>query len=296
MLGIAILVAGILTSAPSSRAERAELTAAEPSGSACPALAFYGARGSGEDAKKYGGFGQTVQQFEQTLGTLSGKVAALSDITAGNAFAVDYPAIPVGYALQDYTGAYNNSVTAGENTLETDLLSQWHECPNTYVVLAGYSQGAQVVANVADGLNRHWRNQIAAVALFGDPEFNPYQPKVDAATGYFPWLYGIAAYWHLFGENDGLRNVPSDLVPRFHSYCIPLDPICQFTPAVAAMCAFFTHTPNPQACPHVDYVVQRWPRAAAYWAAGARDRQVGGLGRGVITSARMSCLTAEPGR
>ena len=42
--------------------------------------------------------------------------------------------------------------------------------------------------------------------------------------------------------------------------------------------------------------------APLYWAhpditrCEPRDRQVGGLGRGVITSARMSCLTAEPGR
>jgi hypothetical protein len=52
----------------------------------------------------------------------------------------------------------------------------------------------------------------------------------------------------------------------------------------------------------VDCAASAWrihspcPSAPSRCGSTPRDRQVGGLGRGVITGARMSCSTAEPGR
>ncbi len=227
----------------------------------CPPLQFFGVRGSGETGSDGGGYGSTVQEFELTLAKLEPGLHAAE---------VDYPAISVLYAWQKYTDAYIASRVAGENALQTDLITFWHQCPKTYVVLAGYSQGAQVVGNVADTLQPADRARIAAVALFGDPKFNPRQPQVDvAATGYSPSRDGIVMHWHLPppGMHDQLRQVPSDLVPRVHSYCLKDDPVCNFTVVWALACSSL----NPQQasdCPHLHYVVEEWPSKAAYWAAG----------------------------
>jgi Cutinase len=222
---------------------------------ACPSVQFFGVRGSGETGSDGGGYGSTVQEFELTLAQLEPGMSASE---------VNYSAISVLYAWQKYTDAYINSRVEGENALQTDLITFWHQCPTTYVVLAGYSQGAQVVGNVADTLQPADRARIAAVALFGDPKFNPRQPQVDvAATGYSNSRDGIVMHWP--GMHDQLRQVPPDLVPRVHSYCLTDDPVCNFTKRWALACA------NPlQAsdCTHLQYVVEEWPSKAAYWADG----------------------------
>ena len=135
----------------------------------CPSLQFFGVRGSGETTSDGDGYGTTVQGFEQTLATL---VPGLS------ATPIDYPAVPVGYTgILYYKNTYKNSVAAGENALQTALIVFRSKCPRTYVMLAGYSQGAQVAGDVADTLTKAQRAHIAAVALFGDPRFNPAKPK-----------------------------------------------------------------------------------------------------------------------
>jgi hypothetical protein len=116
--------------------------------------------------------------------------------------------------------------------------------------------------------DRRKRARIAAVALFGDPKFNGGQPEADvAATGYSPHRGGVIVKWP--GMHAALRTVPQDLVPRFHSYCISNDPICNWTAQWTAICwvARLPVSPGRQVCPHADYVEQQWPKVAAYWAA-----------------------------
>ncbi len=258
----AVNLTGSHTDASALRARLAEQPA-DPSAGICWPLRFYGVRGSGETTSEGNGYGTTVQQFEQTL--TGDKMTGLGYLPVTE---VEYPAIPFGYAWQDYTSSYDNSVAAGENALQTDLIDLWHQCPSTRVVLAGYSQGAQVAGDVADTLKLPQRARIAAVALFGDPEFNGRQPEVDvAATGYSPHRGGIIVKWP--GMHSMLRNVPQDLVPRFHSYCISNDPICNWTAQWTAICWVMRLPgwPDRQICPHAGYVGQQWPKVAAYWAA-----------------------------
>jgi hypothetical protein len=217
----------------------------------CPPLQFFGVRGSGETASDGDGYGTTVQGFEQTLATL---VPGLS------ATPIDYPAVPVGYTgVFYYKNTYKNSVAAGENTLQTALLAFWSKCPQTYVMLAGYSQGAQVAGDVADTLTEARRARIAAVALFGDPRFNPGQSQVDVSgTGYNPKLEGI----YQFADKQ-MRQVPTDLVPRVHSYCLEGDPICNYKLQYAVTCGLYSSL-----CPHLFYQELGYPSDAANWAAG----------------------------
>jgi hypothetical protein len=217
----------------------------------CPSLQFFGVRGSGETASDGDGYGTTVQGFEQTLATL---VPGLS------ATPIDYPAVPVGYTgILYYKNTYKNSVAAGENALQTALIVFRSKCPRTYVMLAGYSQGAQVAGDVADTLTKAQRAHIAAVALFGDPRFNPRQTQVDVSgLGYNPKLEGIYQF-----ANKQMRQVPPDLVPRLHSYCLEGDPICNYKLQYALTCKL-----SSSLCTHLFYQELGYPSDAAKGAAG----------------------------
>ena len=219
--------------------------------SACPSVQFYGVRGSGETTSDGDGYGTTVQEFEQTLATL---VPGLS------ATPIDYPAVSVGYTgAFYYKNTYKNSVAAGENALQTALIVFWSKCPGSYVMLAGYSQGAQVAGDVADTLTKTQRAHIAAVVLFGDPRFNPRQTQVNVpGLGYNPKLEGIYQF-----ANKQMRQVPADLVPRVHSYCLQGDPICNYKLQYAVTCGLYSSL-----CPHLYYQKLSYPNDAADWAAG----------------------------
>lgn len=223
----------------------------------CPIAKFFGVRGSGETSSDGGGYGTTVESFEETL---NDAVHFLQDQP------INYPAIAVGYAWQDYGTAYANSVAAGISALQTALITFWHKCPTSNVILAGYSQGAQVAGDVADTLTSSQRNLVAAVTLFGDPRFNPGQGAVDvSATGYDPTLKGIYQF-----ANPTMRHVPTDLEPRFQSYCLPGDPICNFSAGNAANCIASLST-----CPHLFYDGDGWTKTAAEAAANLLARQPG---------------------
>jgi cutinase len=83
--------------------------------------------------------------------------------------ALDYPAIDLvrtlGLALFD--GRYRESVDAGITNLEAEVIATTAACPETAVVIIGYSQGAQVARNTLSRLSPAAR--VAAVALIADP-------------------------------------------------------------------------------------------------------------------------------
>lgn len=70
---------------------------------------------------------------------------------------------------------FGDSVRAGANELKTYLSGLSHTCPDTKVVLGGYSQGAMVISSVLDTLDA---DDIIYVATFGDPKL--YLPEGQA--------------------------------------------------------------------------------------------------------------------
>jgi hypothetical protein len=115
----------------------------------CPPLKFFGVRGSGETSTDDGGYGSTVGEAEHTLATLVPHLAPT---------AINYPAIPVGYKLADYGTEYQKSVAAGKTALHNAVMAFNTRCPTTYMVISGYSQGAQVAGDVTDTLAQSVRN------------------------------------------------------------------------------------------------------------------------------------------
>ena len=132
--------------------------AAEP----CPDVQVIFARGTFEPA----GVGVTGQAF---VDALTGKLAGKSV----DVYPVNYP------ASLDFATAADGVIDASNKVRDVAA-----SCPNTKVVLGGYSQGAAVVAystedavppgfNLPDGITGPMApevaNHVAAVALFGKP-------------------------------------------------------------------------------------------------------------------------------
>jgi hypothetical protein len=116
-----------------------------------------------------------------------------------------------------FLGAYHGSVNDGEQELRQTVRDEERLCPNIKLVLLGYSQGAQVVADVYEqNLESRQRSQIAGVALFGDPYFNPNSPADHGS--YDPTRHGIL----------GTRaSFPANRSALVFSICHRDDPICQ---------------------------------------------------------------------
>jgi cutinase len=137
-LGAAVAMAGALstlTSVPLATA------------SACPDVEVVFARGTTEPPG-VGGIGQVfVDSLRSQLGGRSVGV-----------YAVDYPA----------SNNFVQSTPAGANDASAHLRSMAASCPNTRMVLGGYSQGAAVM-DLATTATPDAADHVAAVALFGGP-------------------------------------------------------------------------------------------------------------------------------
>ncbi|WP_461479932.1 cutinase family protein [Mycobacterium sp. HUMS_1102779] len=127
----------------------------------CPDVQVVAARGTGEDP----GPGPTVQAF---IDNLRPRVAGKSF----DVYSVNYPA-----SDQWDTGV------EGVKDAGAHVLSMAHQCPNTKMVLSGYSQGAAIMGFVTspavpDGINPatvpkplspEVANHVSSVVLFGTP-------------------------------------------------------------------------------------------------------------------------------
>jgi len=168
IVSIALAVAWALSTAP--LVPRAAF--ADP----CSDAEVVFARGTGEPP----GVGGTGQAFIDSL------TAQVSGRSVG-VYPVNYPA----------TDDYINSAKAGAADAVAHVQSMVASCPNTKIVLGGYSQGAAVMDLTTNQLPAQVGNHVAAVALFGNPStsssysrqlgadqitpLNPaYQPKTDA--------------------------------------------------------------------------------------------------------------------
>ncbi|XP_006457779.1 hypothetical protein AGABI2DRAFT_190202 [Agaricus bisporus var. bisporus H97] len=58
----------------------------------------------------------------------------------------------------------------GARTMARDVTSFASSCPNTAIVMAGYSQGAQVTHLAANQISSSVQNRVNAVVVFGDPD------------------------------------------------------------------------------------------------------------------------------
>lgn len=76
------------------------------------------------------------------------------------------------------------SLNTAELTCESraNFVNQvFQACPNTQVVMAGYSQGGQIVHNAAKLLSAQTMAKVSSVVIFGDPDNGQAVTGVSAA-------------------------------------------------------------------------------------------------------------------
>ncbi len=111
--------------------------------SACPTMQFFGVRGSGEHSN----YGRTIGSV---LSAVNARQAGVGNQT------IEYPAVSANPWEPRYARNYISSVRTGEAALALAVNRfRNNGCTSTPIVIAGYSQGAEVVDHwLDDGWNR----------------------------------------------------------------------------------------------------------------------------------------------
>lgn len=172
-------LAGALLGAPAG----IPAAAAEP----CPDTEVVFARGSGQPP----GLGDVGEAF----------VASLKDqLPNGDVrvYPVEYPA----------STDYRNSALLGESDATAHIQATVANCPNTKLVLGGYSQGASVIEMSSNSLPPAIAHHVVAVALFGPPS-SPYStslwggPLPVLAASYQPKSIDFCLAGDIYCEESG---------------------------------------------------------------------------------------------
>jgi cutinase len=149
----------------------------------CPDVEVVFARGTNEPP----GVGGVGQAF----------INALRSQATGRSvgvYAVNYPA----------TDDFARSSLAGAGDATAHIQSMVANCPNTKMVLGGYSQGAGVIDMATNDLQPQVAQHVAAVAVFGNPE---------------------SAFARTLGGGR-LPTISPLYRPKTIDMCVPNDPIC----------------------------------------------------------------------
>jgi cutinase len=176
----------------------------------CPDVEVVFARGTNEPP----GVGGVGQAFVDSLRSqLPGRSVGV--------YAVNYPA----------TDDFVRSSLAGAGDAGAHVQSMVATCPNTRMVLGGYSQGAGVIDMTTNQVPPQVANHVAVVAVFGNPE---------------------STFARTLGGGR-LPTISPLYQPKTIDLCVPNDPIC-------------SEGRNPTA--HVRYVQSGMTNQAAAFAAG----------------------------
>ena len=223
-LGLAALVAGV------ALAGLATGTAAAAPG--CGDFHWIGAAGSGQrDAAglmSNGGMGGAV--YQSYLQLRDDLAANGQTITAE---AVQYPAAPVPLegGLGGWMG-FMDSVDDGTDATAKQFVAFTERCPDTKVVLAGYSQGAMVIhRNLHDLADDP---HVAAALLIADGDRLPTDTTLNmGSTAVAPGAGKGVAQEHSFLASAPTSKLPPEMGTRTISVCDVGDPVCDADPDTA---------------------------------------------------------------
>lgn len=179
-------IVGLLGAAVSTAALSAAITVPSATAAACPDVEVVFARGTNEPP----GVGGVGQAFVDSLTSQVGGRSV-------GVYPVNYPA----------TDAFASSSAAGANDASGHVQSMAATCPNTRMVLGGYSQGALVMDLITQQMPANVANHVAAVAVFGNPSNTS-----DMAKG--------------LSMGRPIPAVGPLYTPKTIDMCVPGDPIC----------------------------------------------------------------------
>jgi cutinase len=176
VFGVSVVMTWVLLSAP----VEIPAAAADP----CSNVEVVFARGTHEPP----GVGEVGQAFVDSLTSQArGRSVGV--------YAVNYP------ANDDYV----RSASAGADDASAYIQGVVASCPNTRIVLGGYSQGAAVIEESTSAMPPQVADHVAAVALFGNP-----------SSGFSSMLAG----------GSPLPTIGPLYGPKTIDLCAPDDPIC----------------------------------------------------------------------
>jgi len=202
IVGIPVVTAWAALSAP--------IVSPAASADPCSDVAVVFARGTHQDP----GLGDVGQSFVDSLTSQVGGRSV-------GVYAVNYPA----------NDDYHNSATAGSDDASAHIQDTVASCPNTKIVLGGYSQGSTVIDLATSAMPASVANHVAAVALFGEP-----------SSGFSTMLWG----------GQPLPVISPLYAGKSISLCTPDDPIC---------------SPGGNIIAHVTYIQSGMTNQAATFAA-----------------------------
>jgi len=189
----------------------------------CPKVQMFNAVGSG-------GRGNPDVTDKLRDAILPAERRADTDPDLFHAWRVDYPAVSVkshtglGAVLRT-PGRYHDSVVKGKKWLREHVKQKIDHCgTRTKIILSGFSQGAQVVGDVYQELEKQGRaGYIFGVILFGDPYFNPHRDGRGSSQGKWRHTYRRGA----LGRRPVYGRYTRTYLARIRSYCHKKDPVCQ---------------------------------------------------------------------
>jgi hypothetical protein len=194
----------------------------------CPDVHWFGAAGSGErdgyEATADGGMGEIVYQSYRAL-----EQQLAQEGRTITAEAVDYPAkdVPADAGIGDWAD-YMGSVDQGTAALGGQYAAFTAQCPETKVVLAGYSQGAMVVHRNLHILGAN--PNLSAALLIADGDRLPDDTTVNIGTASKdPEKTGGAAQdWPILAHTPA--KLPANVGVRTISVCDAGDAVCDYDP------------------------------------------------------------------
>jgi cutinase len=170
----------------------------------CPSAEVVFARGTGEPVGP-GGPGQAF--YDSLTSQLPGKTI--------NLYPVNYPS----------TTDYVNSAHAGADDAVAHVQGTAANCPNTKIVLGGYSQGAGVMDITSHRLSAPVASRVAAVALFGNPQ---------------------SSYAKSLSDNQ-IPAIDASYSPKTIDICLPNDNICAEGGSIIAHLGYVPDSTNQAA-------------------------------------------------
>src|SRR5450759_585631 len=237
-------------------------------GPTCPDVMVIAARGSGEEPQSDWTLPLAYKKSDTSYG--AGQINYdfyLRLVTAQPQlhFALDpvmYPAASVPSLLFDGVEPFHASEQSAAATIIDDVARTERVCSGgVKYVFAGYSQGAWAVQEALYQLeksNHQVMGKIVGVALFGDPEFVPFQAIVRDNKPFLP-LPGVARLPAPNYLPDPYKDVPPQLRSNTASYCLVGDFVCQDNSinfGLLAGCKLFGDAFNPNGtCIHSRYIV-----------------------------------------
>ena len=245
-----------------------------PPSATCPNVMMIAARGIGEaplenweQASSY--TSDSNYGAGKTLADLYGQLTAARPDLKISLEPVVYPVpnIQSLATLKKALSQFGPDAQAGAANIVAEIKYFDKQCGGTVrYILAGYSLGAWAVHDALYDLKKTSQlNEVAGVALFGDPKFVPLQSIVREYK-LLDLNYGMAA----LTEDQADNGVPSAVAAQTGSWCFPLDPVCQVLPdsrawaAELALCA--VKQTQKHLCAHFQYPGTETAKAAAFLA------------------------------